>query len=142
MQIREIMSTKPEIITPQTTLQEAAEKMRELDCGFLPVGANDRLQGMVTDRDIAIRAIAEGRDPKETPVSEIMTEKVLYCFEEDDLRDAARSMKEQQVRRLVVLNNRQDKRLTGVVSLGDIATRCGDEKLAGDITEAVSEKAA
>ena len=120
MQVKDIMTTTPEFITPQTTAQEAAQKMTALDCGFLPVGENDRLTGVVTDRDITTGCTAAGFAPT-TPVSKFMTEKVLYCCEGDDAEATAQNMQQNQVRRLIVLNNRQDKRLTGVVSVADIA---------------------
>jgi CBS domain-containing protein len=95
--------------------------MAEIDAGVMPVGENDRLVGMITDRDIAIRAIGEGKGP-DTPVREVMTtEQVLYCYEDEDLDHVAKNMSEQQVRRLPVVN--RDKRLVGIVSLGNIAQR-------------------
>lgn len=140
MKIRDIMSATPEYISPDTTLTKAAQMMFEHDHGFLPVGENDRLIGMVTDRDIAIRAVAQGWDPNSTDARKIMTEKVLYVFEDDNIERAAESMRDQQVRRLIVLN--RDKRMTGVVSLGDLATRCGNDELCGETLEKVSEHAA
>ena len=98
--------------------------MRDEDIGALPVGENDRLIGMVTDRDIAVRGVAEDRAPETTTVRDVMSEKVYYCFEDDDVEDAARCMAENQVRRLPILN--RDKRLTGIVSLADIA-QTGEE---------------
>lgn len=142
MQVKEIMSPKPVYISPETPLVEAARKMRDLDCGFLPIGKDDRLQGIVTDRDITVRCVAEGKDPAKTTADQAMTEKVLYCFENQDVDEAAESMEKQQIRRLIVLNNEDDKWMTGVISLGDIATRSDNTKLSGEITEKVSEKAA
>src|SRR5207248_4391749 len=105
MLIKDIMTPNPECISPDDSLQEAARKMRDLDIGPLPVcGDNDRLAGMITDRDIAIRAVAEGKDPRTTPVREAMTEEIISCFEDQDVREAARTMQERQVRRLVVRN--------------------------------------
>jgi CBS domain-containing protein len=112
--------------------------MKELDVGMLPVcGDNDRLVGTLTDRDITIRAVAEGLDPRTALVRDVMTPSVVYCFEDEDVEEAARLMKDNQVRRLVVLN--RDKRLVGIVSLGDLAVDTGDEHLAGSALEAVSE---
>src|SRR3954467_9998326 len=105
MTIKDIMTPKPECVSPDTTLQEAARKMRDLDVGPLPVcGDDDRLAGMITDRDITIRAVAEGKDPKTATVREAMTEEVVYGFEDQDLDDAARVMEQKQIRRLTVLN--------------------------------------
>lgn len=129
MLIREIMSKKPEFISPTTSLKKAAEEMQKLDCGFIPVGDHDRLIGVITDRDMAIRGIARGKDPDKTTVKEVMTSKVLYCFEDDDIQKATESMGRQQIRRLIVLD--KQKRMTGIVSLGDIARKCKDEKLCG-----------
>jgi len=138
MQIRDVMTRGAECVRPASTLQEAAQKMKQLDVGPLPVcGDNDRLVGMVTDRDIAVRGVAEACDPRTTTVQQIMTPEVVFCYEDQDVRDAARLMQERQVRRLVVLN--RDKRLTGIVSLGDLAVETGDEKLAGKTVERVSQ---
>ena len=124
MQIKEIMTTDPELIDPEASIRKAAKRMRDEDIGALPVGENDRLIGMVTDRDIAVRGVAEDRAPETTTVRDVMSEKVYYCFEDDDVEDAARCMAENQVRRLPILN--RDKRLTGIVSLADIA-QTGEE---------------
>jgi CBS domain-containing protein len=139
MQIKEIMTREPVVIQPHVVLKEAAVRMRELDSGVMPVGQNDRLVGMLTDRDITIRATAAGKDPNQTRVEEVMTPDVVYCFEDDDLRDAARKMEEHQLRRLIVLN--RDKRLVGILSLGDLAVHTADDRLAGEVAEAVSEPA-
>jgi CBS domain-containing protein len=138
MKVNKVMTRDAECVHPDTTLQEAARKMRDLDVGPLPVcGDNDRLVGMVTDRDIAVRAVADGQDTRTTQVRDVMTPDVIYCFEDQDVSEAAGLMKENQVRRLVVLN--RDKRLVGIVSLGDLAVETGNEKLAGNTLEAVSE---
>jgi CBS domain-containing protein len=136
MKLNEIMTKDVEAIAPDTSLQEAASRMRSLDVGVLPVFEGDRLVGMLTDRDLAIRATAEGKDPKTTTVQEAMTADVAYCFEDQDVEEAGRIMKENQIRRLPVLN--RDKLLVGIVSLGDLATRA-DEKRAGETLEKVSE---
>jgi CBS domain-containing protein len=136
MKLRDIMTPDPVVLDPSTTLQEAASKMRDLDSGVMPVGENDRLVGMITDRDMTVRAIAQGRSPT-SPVRDAMTPDVVYCFEDDDLKSAARKMEEHQIRRLIVLN--RDKRLVGIVSLGDLAVHEPDNKLTGEVAEAVSE---
>jgi CBS domain-containing protein len=136
MQVRDVMTKGAECIRPSNSLQEAAQKMKNLDVGPLPVCDNDRLVGLITDRDIVVRAVAEGCDPRNTTVQNVMTPDVLYCFEDQDVPEAARLMRAQQVRRLVVLN--QDKRLVGIVSLGDLAVETGDEKLVGKTLEHVS----
>ncbi len=135
MKIKEIMTSDPELIDPNASIREAAKRMKSEDIGALPVGENDRLIGMVTDRDIAIRGVAEDRTPDATTVRDVMSEKIFYCFEDDDIEDAAQCMAENQVRRLPILN--RDKRLTGIISLADIAQTGEDcEKTA---LEGVSE---
>lgn len=133
MQIQQVMNTDVQFVPANTTLAQAATKMKEVDVGFLPIAdsSNDSLQGVITDRDIVIRAIAEGKDPKSTTVAQAKTDRTLYCFETDDVDDAVASMKQQQVYRLLVLNNQQEKRLCGIVSLGDIA-RQNEETLGGE----------
>src|SRR6185312_787111 len=118
MKVHEVMSRKVEITSPDDSIQRAAQTMARIDAGILPVAA-DRLVGMITDRDIAIRGVGAGRNPSDTPVSEVMTREVKYCFEDDDVSEIAENMAQLQVRRLPVLN--RDKRLTGIISLGDIA---------------------
>jgi len=141
MKVKDVMTKGAECVRPANSLVEAAQKMKNLDVGPLPVcGDNDRLVGMITDRDITVRAVAEACDPRTTTVKDVMTPDVVYCFEDQDVQEAARLMKEHQIRRLVVLN--RDKRLVGIVSLGDLAVETGDEKLAGETLEQVSEPVA
>jgi CBS domain-containing protein len=138
MQTKDIMTANVECVRPNATLQEAARKMRDLDVGPLPVcGDDDRLAGIITDRDIAVRAVAEGKDPRTTAVREVMTEEIISCFEDQDVDDAARVMEQRQVRRLVVLN--RDKRLVGIVSLGDLAVEAGARPTAGEVLREISE---
>jgi CBS domain-containing protein len=112
------MSKNVRIASPAQSIRDAARMMKEIDAGFLPVGENNRLVGTVTDRDIAVRGVAQGKGP-ETPVRDVMTEEVLYCFEDEDLDSVSTKMGSLQVRRLPVLN--RDKRLVGIISLGDIS---------------------
>jgi len=137
MQVKEVMTVKPECVGPDDTLQQAARLMKSLDVGPLPVCEKDRVAGMLTDRDIVVRCVAEGKDPRATPVRVAMTEGVSYCFEDDDVSIAAEQMKQKQVRRLLVLN--RDKRLVGIVSLGDLAVETGNRQLAGQTLERVSQ---
>jgi CBS domain-containing protein len=139
MQIREIMTPNVMFVGPDDTLQDAAGKMKELDVGPLPVCDHDRIAGMVTDRDITVRAVAEGRDPKSTKVRDVMTRDVIYCYEDEDVEEAARQMQSRQVRRILVLN--RDKRLVGIVSLGDLAAETGDRQRTGAVLQDVSEPA-
>jgi CBS domain-containing protein len=138
MLVKEIMTRDVECIRPDAILEEAARKMRDLDVGALPVcNDDDQPVGVVTDRDITVRAVAAGKDPRATHVRQIMTPSIIYCFDEEDITDAVRLMEEKQVRRLAVLN--RNGRLVGIVSLGDVAIDTHDERLAGEALEAVSE---
>jgi CBS domain-containing protein len=139
MQVRDVMTKGAECVTPSTSLQEAASRMKNLDVGPLPVCQDDHLVGMITDRDITVRATAEALPPRLGQVRDVMTPDVVYCFEDQDMEEAARLMQEHQIRRLVVLD--RQKRLVGIVSLGDLAVETGDEKLAGETLEQVSEPA-
>jgi CBS domain-containing protein len=137
MKVKDVMTPRCECVDPDTTLEKAAQRMQELDVGPLPVCDHDRLAGIVTDRDIVIRAVADGRDPHTTRVRDIMTPGISYCFEDDDVASAAETMKDKQIRRLVVLNG--DKRLVGIVSLGDLAVVTNDQPLAGETLRRISE---
>jgi CBS domain-containing protein len=139
MQIRDIMTRRVEVVHPDATIEEAAEKMKRLDVGPLPVCDGERLLGMVTDRDITVRATSEGRDPKNTRVRDVMTEEVFYCFDDQSVDEAAEIMRRAQIRRLPIVN--RDKRLVGIVSLGDLAVQTGDQELSGEVLEDVSEPA-
>jgi CBS domain-containing protein len=121
MRVSEAMTRDVRVATPGQSIRDVAKIMGEIDAGALPVGENDRLIGMITDRDIAIRAVAQGKGP-DTPVRDVMsTEQVLYCYDDEDLDHVAKNMGDEQVRRLPVVN--REKRLVGIVSLGDLATR-------------------
>src|SRR6185503_20213254 len=136
MQLKEVMTRDVEMVRPESTLVEAARKMRDLNVGPIRVCNDDEIVGMITDRDIATRAVAEGYDPTNTQVRDVMTPELLYCFEDQEVSDAARLMQQRQVRRLVVLN--RNRELAGIVSLGDLAVETGNEQLAGATLEQVS----
>jgi CBS domain-containing protein len=127
MKVSEAMTRDVCVARPDLSIQEAAKLMSDIDAGVLPVGENDRLVGMITDRDIALRAVAPGKGPQ-TAVREVMTSDVRYCFEDEDTEHVARNMGDQQVRRLPVVN--RDKRLVGILSLGDLAVAEGAEPAA------------
>jgi CBS domain-containing protein len=118
MLVKEAMSSNVEIANPEQSIREAARLMADLDCGCLPVGEGGRLVGMITDRDIAVRAVAQGMSLK-TPIRNVMSLDVKYCFEDAELDEVAQNMADIKVRRLPVVD--QDKRLVGILSLGDVA---------------------
>jgi len=134
MKIAECMTSDVEVVRPDASIQDAARMMLDADAGSMPVCDGKRLLGMVTDRDIAIRAVAEGRGC-DTLVKEIMTDDILYCYEDQDIAEVARQMSDQQVRRLPVVS--RDKDLVGIVSLGDIS-QSGDAEAAEIALEGVS----
>jgi CBS domain-containing protein len=136
MRVSEAMTRDVRVASPGQSIREVARMMDEIDAGALPVGENDRLVGMITDRDIALRAVAQGKGP-DTPVREVMSREVKYCYEDEDLEHVAENMGELQVRRLPVVN--RDKRLVGIVALGDIA-RSEDHGTTGQATEQVSQR--
>lgn len=120
MQISEVMTRDVRIASPEDTLQKAAGMMADLDIGVLPVGDGDRLVGVLTDRDITVRAVAQGKVPADCKVRDVMSSDLKYCFEDQSTDEIARNMADLQVRRLPVVN--REKRLVGIVALGDLAT--------------------
>lgn len=136
LKLRDVMTREVEVISPDAMLDEAAEKMRSLDVGPLPVVDGNRVVGMLTDRDITVRATAEGLDPKRTKVEQVMTADVVYCYDDESVGEAARKMKDKQIRRLLVLG--RDQRIVGVVSLGDLAIE-GARESAEDALEGISQ---
>ena len=140
MKIRQIMTQNPEIVTPNESLQATARKMESLDVGVMPVCDGNTLIGMITDRDITIRATAEGMDPNQMKVSDVMTDKVTWMYADQDVDEAVRLMKEKQIRRLPIID-RENNQLIGIVSLGDLAVETGDEERSGETLEEISEPA-
>jgi len=140
MQVKEVMTKGVECVLPDQSIAQAAQRMRKLNVGALPVcGNNDRLVGMITDRDITVRAIAESCEPDETCVSDVMTEGIEFCFDDEDIHAAAEHMEQKQIRRLAVLDH--NKRLVGILSLGDLAVKTADDHLSGEALERVSQPA-
>lgn len=137
MRVSEAMTSEVVTVSPEAMLIDAARLMRDSDIGPLPVCEKGRILGMLTDRDITVRAVASGRDPQSTRVAEVMTPEVVSCLESDDVRRAAEIMQSAQLRRLLVVS--RDGRLAGIVSLGDLALQTGDEELTGETLERVSE---
>ena len=134
--VKEIMSKEVSWVGPELSLQEAARKMRDLDIGCLLVGKKDKLVGMITDRDIACRAVAAGDDPAKTPIAGVMSKGVTYCFDDQDVAEAAHLMEKKQIHRLPVLN--RQKRMVGILSLGDIGLHASHE-LTGEVVQAISQ---
>lgn len=138
MLIKEVMSRTVTLTNPDATLADAARRMAKENVGALPIGENDRLVGMLTDRDIVVRAIAKDRWPAETKVREAMTDKIRYCMENDSVEKVADMMASEQIRRLPVIN--ENKRLVGIVSLGDLASE-GASNDAEHALEGISREA-
>jgi len=136
MRVHEAMKTDVHVASPNAPIQAVAEAMAKIDAGVLPVRDGDRLVGMITDRDIAIRAVAEGLGP-ETPVAEVMSQEVCYCYDDQDLGEVAANMADIKVRRLPVVN--RDKRLVGILSLGDIALADGHDEATATALTGISE---
>jgi CBS domain-containing protein len=149
MQVSEVMSGEVNVAGPQQSIREAAQMMAAIDAGVLTVGENDRLVGMITDRDIAVRAVATGKGP-DTQIREVMSTDVKYCFADDEIDEVARNMAEIKLRRLPVLNDK--KRLVGIISLADIALAegpdpagqalCGISEPGGDHSQSMDGKGA
>ncbi len=132
MQVQDIMTSKIESVSPGISLQETAQKMRDLNIGSLAVWEDDQLVGIITDRDICCRAVSEGLDTETTNVREIMSEEITYCFNDQDISDAALLMEDNHIRRLAVLN--RDNSMAGFISVDDLAHASHD--LAGEVLEA------
>lgn len=132
MLVKEVMARSVQYVSPSATLQECARRMRDLHIGSLPVWENGKLAGMITDRDICCRAVAEGRDPAKTKARDIMSKDVTFCFDDQECDDAAHMMEERHIRRLAVLNRRRS--MVGLLSVDDLA-RCS-HALAGEVLEA------
>jgi len=135
MKVSKCMTRDVELVSPTQTIRDAAQMMAELDAGALPVQQDDRLVGMITDRDIAVRAVAQGKSP-ETPVRDVMSPELLYCFDDQEIEDVSRNMGEVKVRRLPVVN--RDKRLVGIISIGDLA-RKEEQTLTGSTLARISK---
>jgi CBS domain-containing protein len=135
--IKDVMTPQAEVISPDATTEDAAALMKTLDIGVLPVCDEEGLVGILTDRDLVVRVLAATRDPKAMLVGEAMTPSVVYCFDDDELEHAAAVMAGQQIRRLPVLN--KNRKLVGIVSVGDIVVNTQDHQLTGKVLEDVSQ---
>jgi CBS domain-containing protein len=139
MQVKDIMSSPCEKIDFNATITQVAQKMKSSDVGILPVEKGDEIVGVITDRDIVLKVLAEKLDPNTTAVNRVMSSDVTTCYEDDDIRDAAKLMEDRQIRRLVVLD-RNDS-LTGILSVADFAVKGKDEHLSYEVLEKVCEPA-
>lgn len=139
MRVAEVMTTNVEVIGSNAPLKEAAAKMKSLDVGLIPVCEGDELKGTLTDRDITVRGVAEGYNPSETKVGDIMSTDLAYCFEDEEIEEALSLMEARQIRRLPVLS--REKRLVGIVSLGDLAVHAGQKERLGETLKEVSQPA-
>ena len=135
MKVSDKMTRNPRVASPDDAIRDAAGVMAQADTGVLPVGENDRLVGMVTDRDIAIRAVADGKGP-ETKIREVMTPHLHWCYEDEDLEEITRKMGDTQVRRLPVMD--RIKRLVCIISLGDVAQQ-GETRASGEDVAEISQ---
>jgi CBS domain-containing protein len=135
MKVKEAMHKGVEWVDPSTPIRKLAQLMSEHDIGSIPVGENDRLIGMVTDRDIVIRGLANGRDLAKLTARDVMTKGVIFCRDDEELDDATRTMELKQVRRLPVIN--KEKRMVGILALGDISNACEQEQ-SGEVLQSVS----
>ncbi len=125
MQIKDIMTPECNWVAPETSLAQASQQMRDKDIGFLAIGQNDKLIGTITDRDIAIRAVADQKNPESTSVQDVMSQNLYYCYDDQDANEICQNMAEMKVRRMPVVN--RDKRLVGLVSLGDLSQAQADQ---------------
>ena len=134
--LKDLMSRDVKVISPDMSIQDAAKHMRDGDFGMLPVGENDRMIGTITDRDIAVRAVAEGKD-NNTKVRDVMSEGIAGVFEDESVEDAAKMMSQRQVRRLPVVD--RNKRLVGIVALGDFAVKSSEIRPAAEALSEISK---
>jgi len=137
MNVESLMTRDVAVVSPTDSVRSAADVLKRLNIGSAPVCNGRSLVGMITDRDIAVRAVADGRDPVNTPVEQVMTRDVIYCFEDQDIQEVADAMAASQVRRMPILNRQHQ--LVGIVSLGDLAVDVADDEMTGEVLEEVSQ---
>ena len=135
--LKDLMSRDVQVISPDGTIKDAAQQMRKGNFGMMPVGENDRMIGAISDRDIAIRAVADGKGPT-TKVRDVMTERIVWAYEDDSVDVAVKLMSEHQIRRLPIVN--AAKRLVGIVALGDLAVVKSDVEAAGEALSEISKR--
>jgi len=137
MNVDSVMTHEVAVVSPTDSVRAAADVLKRLNIGSAPVCNGRSLVGMITDRDIAVRAVADGRDPVNTPVEQVMTRDVIYCFDDQDVQEVADAMAASQVRRMPILNRQHE--LVGIVSLGDLAVDLADDEMTGEVLEEVSQ---
>ncbi len=138
MLIRDIMHKKEvQLVEPKTPIQEVAQLMKDGEFGIVPVQEDDKMVGMITDRDIVLRCVAEGKNPEKCMAKDVMTDEVLYCYDDQDVEELAQSLSDNKVRRMPVVN--RDKRLVGIISLSDLARQSGVSHLVGRTLSHVSQ---
>jgi len=137
MNVESVMTREVAVVSPTDSVRAAADVLKRLNIGSAPVCNGRSLVGMLTDRDIAVRAVADGRDPVNTPVEQVMTRDVVYCFADQDVEEVADAMAASQVRRMPILNRQHE--LVGIVSLGDLAVDVADDEMTGEVLEEVSQ---
>ncbi|QJD58302.1 CBS domain-containing protein [Pseudomonas sp. gcc21] len=134
MQVSQVMTSRPEFTDANVSIQDVAQRMLEQESGFVPIADDENLVGVITDRDMALRTLAQGKSGDDK-ISTIMTRDILFCYEQDEITEVLRKMRENQVQRLIVLDNPNDKDFIGVVSLSDIADKCDSAEMAKRIVE-------
>jgi len=139
MNVDSVMTREVAVVNPKDSVRTAAETLKRLDIGSAPVCNGRSLVGMITDRDITIRAVAEGRNPLNTTVEQVMSRDVVYCFDDQDVDEVADAMAASQVRRMPIVNRQHE--LVGIVSLGDLAVDVADDEMSGEVLEEVSQPA-
>jgi len=139
MKVSDVMTKNIKVIPHNATVRDAAKLMKDIDTGFVPVIDSENVIGVITDRDIVLRSAAEGHNPNETKVEEVMTREFFFLYEDEDVTEAAKVMSEQQVRRLPVVNRQEE--LVGVVSLGDLSVDVNNDKMSGKTLEDISRPA-
>lgn len=141
MQIKDYCTKNVQYVTPETSVVEVARLMQKHDCGSILVEEDEKLTGVITDRDIVLRCVAQNKDPEEMRAEECQTEKVLYCYETDEPKDIIENMAENKVRRMVVLDNDENKKLVGIISFGDLSAICEDNEAVGEAMEKIRKAA-
>lgn len=135
IRVKDVMTKHPFYLDADVSIQEVSQTMRDKNLGFVPLSKDNRVIGVITDRDIALRVVADAKDPHQK-ARNIATQRVLYTYEDKSIEEVVNTMADQQVQRLLVLNNTKNEELVGVITLGDIADQCKDEAMAKKVIHA------